>query len=344
MSRTGVVRALLTAVITLVSVEGAAAAPRYAPVNRRGPRLAVAPALLAGSLACSGSLKQPGIEPVLLAPATTIDSAQNFGWSYEPFLRARGIPFCTSDLPGNDAFNMDPIQNRADYLVYAIRYMYKASGRKLAIIGASQGGMVERWPLRFWPDTRAMVADMVSLDGPNHGSLTANALCVAPCAPAIRQQTYESHFIRALNSYQETFAGIDYTDIYSYTDDFVEPNLPGDSTVALAGPGTVTNVAIQQICPTMLAEHLMAATSNPVAAELALDAITHAGPADAARISRAVCAGLPMAMPGIDTITSIKGLTAATIQVARELATYPKVSTEPALPCYVFASCRRSRR
>jgi hypothetical protein len=333
----------VAASLTLALASSASAStPAYAPVNHPGPALTVPAGQLAASLVCNGDLSAAGVEPVLLLPATTIDSAKNFGWSYEPFLHAHGIPYCTSDLPGSDAFNMDPIQNRADYIVYAIRHMYALAGHPIAIIGASQGGMVERWPLRFWPDTRAMVADVISLDGPNHGSLSANALCVVACAPAIKQQTYQSHFIRAINSYQETFAGISYTDIYTYTDDFVEPDLPGDSTVALSGPGDITNVAIQQICPTMVAEHLMLASSNPVAAELALDAITHPGPGDPARISRSVCSELPMAMPGVSTATSIKGLAVATEQVAHELATYPWVTSEPQLPCYVFASCTGS--
>jgi hypothetical protein len=330
---------ICVAMFMLVGAGGASASTQYAPIDRPGPSLTVDPAVLEASLACNGQLANAAVEPVLLLPATTVDSEQNFGFSYEPFLRAHGIPYCTSDLPGSNAFNMDPIQNRADFLVYAIRHMYGVANRKLAIVGASQGGMVERWPLRFWPDTRHMVADVVSLDGPNHGSLSANALCILPCAPAIRQQTYHSHFIQAINSIRETFAGIDYTDIYTYTDDFVEPDLPGDSTVALAGPGTITNISIQQICPTMIAEHLMLAASNPVAAELALDAITHPGPADPPRIGHAVCAQLPFAMPGISTRASATGLASAAAQVARELLTYPKVTTEPKLPCYVFASC-----
>ena len=343
MTRTATVGIVLGLAV-LAGAGQASASAIYAPVERSGPALTVDPAVLASSLSCDGQLADATVEPVLLLPATTVDSEQNFGFSYEPFLRAQGIPYCASDLPGSDAFNMDAIQNRADYLVYAIRYMYNLAKRPIAMIGASQGGMVERWPLRFWPDTRRMVADVVSLDGPNHGSLAANALCLVPCAPAIFQQTYQSHFMQALNSIQETFAGIDYTDIYTYTDDFVEPNLPGDSTVVLDGPGNITNISIQQICPAMIAEHLMVALSNPVAAELAVDAITHPGPADPARISRAVCGDLPFAMPGINTATSLNGLAAGTVQVANELVTYPKVTSEPALPCYVFASCTTARR
>jgi hypothetical protein len=343
MARIGAVSIVVTLFI-VVGAGGASASTQYAPIDRPGPPLTVDPGVLEASLACTGRLADAAVEPVLLVPATTVDSDQNFGFSYEPLLRAHGIPYCTSDLPGSNAFNMDPIQNRADFLVYAIRHMYGLANRRIAIVGASQGGMVERWPLRFWPDTRHMVADVVSLDGPNHGSLSANALCIPGCAPAIQQQTYHSHFIQAINSIQETFAGIDYSDIYTYTDDFVEPNLPGSSTVALAGPGTITNISIQQICPTMIAEHLMLAASNPVAAELTLDAITHPGPAVRTRIGRAVCAQLPFAMPGISTRTSATGLASAAAQVAHELLTYPKVTAEPTLPCYVFASCTLATR
>jgi triacylglycerol esterase/lipase EstA (alpha/beta hydrolase family) len=320
------------------SVASSAQAVEYAPVNRRGPALSVPRALLAASLTCTGNLNAAVAEPVLLVPATTLNSTQNFGWNYEPALRAAGIPYCASDLHGGDSTNMDDIQNRADYLVYAIRHMYALSKRRIAMIGSSQGGEASRWPLRFWPDARKMVADVVALDSPNHGTLTANAICATTCAPAIWQQTYQSNYMRALNSGQETFVGIDYTNVYSYTDDFVEPNLPGSSTVALNGPGRITNVAIQEICPAMVADHLMAATANPVSGALAFDAITHGGPADPARVERAACT--QVFMSGVDPITGPVEFAATVTDVANVLATYPQVGAEPPLRCYVLlAGC-----
>jgi triacylglycerol esterase/lipase EstA (alpha/beta hydrolase family) len=314
-----------------------AAAP-YAPIDQPGPALTVPQAQLAASLRCTGTLAHAPVEPVLLVASTAVDSDQNFAWSYEPVLRNRGIPYCTSDLPGADAENMDDIENRADYLVYAIRTMYRASGERIALIGGSQGGEAERLPLRFWPDTRAMVADVIALDSPNHGSITVNALCAITCAPALWQQTYGSHFIQALNSGQETFAGISYTDIATYTDDFVEPDLPGDSSVFLDGPGDITNVAIQDICPLAVADHLLLASTNPIAVALALDAIAYPGPADPSRIDRSVCGAGPFAS-GVPLGESISGFAAAAAQVAGQLALAPRVSAEPALTCYVTASC-----
>jgi hypothetical protein len=322
----------------IVGVATAEAAPNYAPIDQPGPALSVPQAQLAASLRCTGAIAHASVEPVLLVASTAVDSDENFSWSYEPVLRNRGIPYCTSDLPGADAENMDDIQNRADYLVYAIRTMYRASGQRIALIGASQGGEAERWTLRFWPDTRAMVADVIALDSPNHGSITVNALCVITCSPALWQQTYNSQFIQALNSGQETFAGISYTDIATYTDDFVEPNLPGDSTVFLDGPGDITNVAIQDICPLAVADHLLVASTNPIAVALALDAITYPGPANPARIDRSVC-GAGLFASGVPIGESLSGFAAAAAQVAGQLALAPRVTGEPALACYFNASC-----
>jgi hypothetical protein len=321
-----------------VGVGTAEAAPTYAPIDQPGPALSVPQAQLAASLRCTGTLAHAPVEPVLLVASTAVDSAENFSWSYEPVLRDRGIPYCTSDLPGAAAENMGDIQNRADYLVYAIRTMYRASGQRIAVVGASQGGEAARWPLRFWPDTRTMVADVIALDSPNHGSLTVNALCAITCAPALWQQTYDSQFIQALNSGHETFAGISYTDIATYTDDFVQPNLPGDSTVFLDGPGEITNVAIQDVCPLAVADHLLVASTNPIAVALALDAITYPGPANPGRIDRSVCdAGLFAA--GVPVGISVPGFAAAAAQVAGELGLASRVSAEPALACYFNASC-----
>jgi hypothetical protein len=63
--------------------------------------------------------------------------------------------------------------------------------------------------------TRASCSMTTSgLDASNHGTVTAKAACLGGCAPAVWQQRDESAFMAALNSYQETFPGISYTEIY----------------------------------------------------------------------------------------------------------------------------------
>lgn len=312
---------------------------QFAPLDQSAPPLTTPLAQLQGSLTCSAGLADAKTEPVLLIPATGVDSASNFSWSWEPFLTAHGIPWCASDQPGAAATNMTDMVNRVDYLVYAIRYMYAVSGRKIGMIGASQGGMIERWPLRFFPDTRSMVDDVISLDGDNHGTLDGNLICtLSLCAPSFWQQAIGSNFVTALNSYQETFPGISYTDISTDTDDIVLPNLPGIATTTpLSGPGDISNISIQQICPLMVAEHLMLASSNPVAAELALDALTHAGPGQASAVPASTCAMAPDAMPGIPFLTTQAGAASVIAGFAIATATAPLVSAEPALPSYVYA-------
>ncbi|GAB3581594.1 hypothetical protein GCM10027445_53690 [Amycolatopsis endophytica] len=312
--------------------------PAYAPVDQPGPALTVPADDLAKSLECTPDVRDATREPVLLTPATTVDSDQNFGFNYEPLFRELGIPYCTSNSP-TDPYNMGDMQIRAQYVTYAIREMHELAGRKIAVMGHSQGGMIMRWSLRFWPDTRAMVDDVIGMAGTNHGSVIVPALCVPNCAPALWQQRANSDFVRALNSGQETFPGISYTEVYSRTDEFVQPNLDDHGTSSLrGGGGDITNVAVQDVCPLAVPEHLLIGTLDPVTAALAVDALTHPGPADPSRISPSTCTQL--LMPGADPLTAPLDFTSVTVQVAAQLTVAAhRVESEPALACYVTASC-----
>jgi triacylglycerol esterase/lipase EstA (alpha/beta hydrolase family) len=189
-----------------------ASAQSYAPLDAPGPALEVPKAKLREALKCYGDLARAKRAPILLVPGTGTVPEHLYGWNYMRVLDALRWPYCTVTLP--DAATNE-IQTASEYAVYAIRTMFRAARRKVAPIGASQGGIEPRWALRFWPDTRAMVDDNVGLSPTNHGSLVANALCARPCSPANWQQTYQSNLIRALNSYQETFGGISYTQVYT---------------------------------------------------------------------------------------------------------------------------------
>ena len=101
------------------------------------------------------------------------------------------------------------------------------------------------------------------------------------------------------------------------------------------GGGRVTNVALQDVCPQDLNEHLAVGTYDPVAYAIAMDALTHDGPAVPARVSRAVCA--EQFMPGVDP-TQFPGAYADAINtIASELLAYPKVAAEPPLKGYTLA-------
>lgn len=317
----------------------AAAAERFAPTKRPGPPLSEPRAALAASIDCSAN-PAAGSKWVLLIHGTGADSDINWSWNHIPALDRLGIPWCTVDLPVGGTGDL---QLNAEYVVNAIRVVHRRSGKRIGIIGHSQGGMSPRWAFRFWPDTRRMVDDLVGYSPPNHGSEGANATCEPgdPCSPSTHQYRTDSRFNAALNSFTETFAGISYTNVYSYTDFIATPSQDDSGTASLhKGKGRIANVAIQDICPVQTTEHLGLAY-DAVAWALAYDALTHDGPAAENRIPQSVCADL--VMPGVNRVTFAA-------DVARALALFlaspsaPDVNAEPNLRCYTLAAgCRRLR-
>jgi pimeloyl-ACP methyl ester carboxylesterase len=340
--RRGVVTLVAAAALLIIPaclLPASALAVDYAPVDQPGPALSVPQADLDAALVCTGNVQGASRAPVLLVHGTGSNPDDNFSWNYEPAFDDLGIPWCTVALPGN---GMDDIQVAGEYVVNAIRTMYADAGRKISIVGHSQGGMIPRWPLRFWPDTRSMVDDVIGFAPSNHGTDGANLVCNPDCAAADWQQASGSEFIKAINSNQETFAGISYTVAYTHTDWVVTPNQDAEtgSSSLRTGDGEISNVAIQDICPLDLNEHLAIGTQDPVAYALAIDALDHPGPADPSRIDPAVCTqGL---MPGIDPVTFPTNAATAAADLAVTTATYPHVPAEPPLKCYVTASCPSS--
>jgi hypothetical protein len=220
--------------------------------------------------------------------------------------------------------------------------MHQMSGHKVDILGFSQGGMLPRWALRFWPDTRRLVDDVVAIDPSNHGTLDANGACTPSCAPAVWQQRGGSRFLAVLNSAAETFAGIAYTVVYSRTDEVVAPNFDASGSSSLhSGTGAIVNIAAQQICPADLSEHLAMGSYDPVAYAVAIDALTHPGPADLARVPKSVCT-MPF-QPGVDPQTFPTDYTAYAGGAVAEVATHPHTASEPPLAPYVWARPPRSR-
>ncbi len=272
---------------------------------------------------------------MLLVPGTGITASQEFSWNYEPALTKLGVPWCGVTFP--DSGN-DDMQINGEYVVHAIRTMYARAGRRIAIYGHSQGGEVPRWALRFWPDTRAMVDDVVGAAGPNHGTVVANAACGVrkPCQPSDWQAATGSHFIAALNSRQETFAGISYTEIYSRFDEEVQPNQDDRGTSSLhGGGGRITNVAVQDVCPNDNSEHLAVGSYDPVTWALLVDALGHDGPADPRRVGLGTCTR--QFMPGVDPVAF--PMNAANAVRAVETSHSQELNAEGPLACYTTATC-----
>jgi hypothetical protein len=336
MGRIALIGAVVAAVVALAGVPASAAA--FAPPSTPGPPLSVPGDKLAASLSCSPGVDNAARAPVLLVQGTGATAKDNWSWTYEPALDKVHIPWCQVDLPDHATGD---VQINGEYVVYAIRTMYARAGRRIAIIGHSQGGMVPRWAMRFWPDTRAMVDDMIGFAPSNHGTTQASASCGdGSCSAADWQQWDISNFNKALNSSAETWSGISYTDVYTRTDEIVQPNSDDTGSSSLhTGGGRITNVAIQDVCPNDTNEHLSIGTVDPVAYALAIDALNHDGPADRSRIDPTVCA--QQFHPGVNPATFPQDSSAA----IADFETYQaaEVPAEPPLACYTTASCPSQR-
>jgi hypothetical protein len=90
----------LVAALLVVAPQAPANGSEFAPLDRRGPRLPVPKERLRASVECTDDVAGSGRAPVVLLPATGVDSHSNFSWNWEQLFDAEGIPYCTSDQPG----------------------------------------------------------------------------------------------------------------------------------------------------------------------------------------------------------------------------------------------------
>src|SRR5258705_8944607 len=134
-----------------------------------GPALSVPAADLAASLVCPHPIEQARRDVVLLVPGTTVHPRTNFGMSWIKAFEALGYPYCYVVTPHA---GMDDIQVSSEHVVSAIREVHRRSGRKVDIIGHSQGGPHPPPPPRRSPHTPALVADYIGIPPSAHGSKT----------------------------------------------------------------------------------------------------------------------------------------------------------------------------
>lgn len=266
-----VITALLGAVDT-----GADARAGRASLAPAGPALSVSQATLDASISCRWVDTGHHHEPVLLVHGTIATASENWGWNYQRVLPTKGFDTCIVQMPNR---SLDDIQASSEYVVNAIRRVNEWSGRKVDVIGHSQGGLQPRWAIKYWPDVRQRVDDFVMLGAPNHGTYVANVLGLAGCTGACLQMKAGSHFVRALNAGDETPGAVSYTSIYTATDELVQPSGFPSTTAALSG---ARNILVQSVCPGRIVGHV-GLVGDGVVYDAVIDALTHAGTAEPAR-------------------------------------------------------------
>ncbi len=289
-----------------------------------GPPLSVPSDQLAAALHCPARFTHPQREPVLLVHGTGVDAEAAWSWNYLRALPAAGIDTCTVDLP-EDA--LADIQVSAEYVVHAVRAIHAATGLKVDIVGHSQGPLEPRWAIKFWPDVRAQVDDLVGLSAPNHGVPISNVICALACDAAVWQFRVGSAFLGALNAGDETPGAVDQTSVISLTDEVVTP----PSTVPLAG---ATNIVVQSRCPGRIVGHV-GMVYDAVVYAIVLDALTHAGPARLSRISLWRCLGV--LMPKVTALDVAVRFAELAARLTIGAVTHRKLTAEPALKPYATA-------
>ena len=253
---------------------------------------------LRSSLVCQESVSRAARTPVLLVTGTGVDGSEAWPDALQISLRRDGVPSCYVNFPQHTTAD---IQVSAQYLVYAIRQMRKRAGRDLAVYGISQGGLLPRFALTYWPSLRKQVSDVVLLAGTQHGTTVFSSLteiCDTSCrfTAAAWQQAAASEILKALNrrGRPETFGPTSWTTVRTLDDEVVQPTGGARPTSALRG---ASNLVIQSICPGRTTNHLGTGVDSVSYAALR-DALSHKGPARTVRISSSVCRR-PYA-PGLD--------------------------------------------
>lgn len=287
-----------------------------------GPELTVSADELAAAFDCFEGPGDSEAAPALLIPPTLLTADETFSWNHLPWLN-ESRTVCTIEPPENSTADM---QVSAEYVTHAIRSTYEQHGAEIDVLGFSQGGVLGRAALRFWPDTRGMVDDLVTLGSPHHGSTATHCTTEVECPPALWQMDPDAQFITELNSSQETFAEVSTTSILSTTDDTVHPATTDESGASVLAGENVRNVAVQELCADNESDHLMLGTTDPVAAALALDAFDNPGPADPERITDQVCAAQA---PQVDAETAAEDLERLAAAIGETLTGTPTVAEEP---------------
>lgn len=302
---------------------GPAEPTRTAPPER-GPRLTEPRAALRRAVTCDPrSRLRSARRVVVLVHGTATTTRESWSWGYERALRADGFASCRVTLP---AKGLGEVTRAAEYVVAAVRTAARRSGGRVAIVGHSQGGFLGAWVTRFWPDVAERVHDVVSLAGAMHGTAFADELCVlGRCHPVAWQFRRGSRMVTALRATAPPSRRTATTSIATRYDEIVRPQ---PAVNRLDG---ARSIVLQEVCPNDPVEHNLL-LGDPLGYALALDAITHPGPADPARLPASVCR--QAFIPHGDPVGASAGLRSMTRFLTELLDPRSFVDAEPSLPRY----------
>jgi len=310
-------------VIRVVAAAVLAALALSAPASAE-PRLTVGKPRLRAALRCAGDLHGAAKRPIMLVTGTG-SSGDEFRLFEKGATDAHGAPVCWVNF---SHYTTADVQVSVQYLVYGLRVMARRAGRRVAVFGISQGGLLPRIALTYWPSLRRKVSDVVAVAGTQHGTNIFKASNCRPagCPPAVWQQVRGSRFLHALNrkGRDETPGRrTAWTTVRSRTDEVVQPQTGRHPTSALRG---ASNILIQSVCPGRRVSHIGSAVDSVTWAVL-LDALHYKGPGRASRLPAGVC-GHPYG-PGLDEAQTSTLVAAGAGLAASHVASQLRTPYEP---------------
>lgn len=280
----------------------------------------------APAVTCSDGVGD-GRRTVLLVHGTGSTAEEAWSWNWERTLPALGYGVCSVDVPDRE---LASLTDSAEHVADAARYAHQKAGRKISMMGHSQGGTLVVWVAKFFPDVAARTDDVISLAGDFGGTALLAPTCLDGACPAISWQlVVGSRHLEALRNAPFP-QGPSFSSIYSTADEIVFPQ-PAGSTL----PGA-SNVSLQDVCGARPVEH-GGILADFVAHSLVRDALAHAGPTRLSRLSSttrlAACASTTQ--PGTDpTGVRMFAPTLAALADGTLLGGQPDVAREPDLPAY----------
>ncbi|RJQ71644.1 alpha/beta fold hydrolase [Pseudonocardiaceae bacterium YIM PH 21723] len=216
--------------------------------------------------------------PIVLLHGTTENAYNNWA-GLAPKLKAAGYCVFAPNIggkPGNAFQGLQDIDRSTEEFGIYVKKVLAATGKtKVDIIGHSQGGMLPRNYIKRQGGGKK-VDRLIALAPSNHGTVVwfpftkvpgGSAVLASQCVACV-QQSYQSDWIKALNAGGETVPQVKYTNIITREDEVVVPH---QSSYLPQGPN-VRNVAIQDIAPFTVADHLEL-SYNHVAHDLVFEAL-----------------------------------------------------------------------
>lgn len=322
--------------LAVVATAASAGATPASATTKRAPeqRLGVPIARLQAALHCQPEVRRSRSRTVMLVTGTGFSGGE--AWSgaggFQEALLKAGHPSCYVDFPD---FTTGDMQVAVQYLVYGMRRQARLARSRIAVYGISQGAVLPRMALMYWPSLRRQVSDVVAVAGTQHGTtadlLVGSCQTSAGCPPAVWQQGFNSNLLKWVNRRaDETPGPTAWTTVRTEADEVVTPQEALYPTSTLRG---ATNISIQQVCPGRRTSHIGSAYDS-VSFAVLLDAVARGGAADSSRLPADVCA--QAFGPGLDVARTQAQLDASLgIAAQRLLGQTPRVTAEPPVKRYI---------